>query len=322
MTNNLFIQAFTEPSGVVDSGVRPLPPGVNFWSAPGVVLYTGPGGTAVDASTYVPNNAECPIQVFVHDNYAHVDEQIPYLFVEVWVCDPATIVGPDAGLKVAQGSSTTTLTANSTSSGFVTPILVGGFDPYPGMSTQPGGHACLFANVYGSKNASGSPITDGQSLIGSSANIPNLVQADGHVAQHNIFAKAMTGSSKRHLSFPFKAVAALRKGEEKVTLEIRNTTEDGGLTENDLAFLRTGPFKPLQLHPSKIPLTAFAIEGLPGGPAKSASLELQAGHPLPLGILVETGPGEHQGAVHTFNVTQRNQAGQVQGGIRLLAITN
>jgi hypothetical protein len=140
------------------------------------------------------------------------------------------------------------------------------------------------------------------------------------VAQHNIFAEAMSGSSKRHLSFPFNAVAAAPKGEEKVILEIESVSVDAALTKDDLSFLRKGRYRDLRLHPSRTPLKAFAIEGH-GGAAKSISMELHAGHPVPLSILAELGPGDHEpGGVHVLNVIQKTTSGRVQGGIHLLGV--
>ncbi len=193
------------------------------------------------------------------------------------------------------------------------------------MSSQPGGHACLIANCYGSNSVSGHPITDGQSLINSTtADFVSLVQDNAHVAQRNLFAEAMSGSGKkspRRLSFPFNAVAAARKGEEKVILEIESVSVDKALTEDDLSFLRKGRYRDLRLHPSTTPLKAFAIEGGHGGAAKSVSMELHAGHPVPLSILAELGPGDHEpGGVHVLNVIQKTTSGRVQGGIHLLGV--
>jgi hypothetical protein len=141
------------------------------------------------------------------------------------------------------------------------------------------------------------------------------------VAQHNIFAEAMSGSSKRRLSFPFNAVSALRKGEERVILEIQSASVDAALTKGDLAFLRKGRYRDLPLHPSRSPLKALAIEGGPGGAVKSLSLDLHARHPVPLSILAELGPGDHApGAVHVLNVIQKTTSGRVQGGIHLLGV--
>ena len=319
MSNNLYI-----PYDSADTdapGSRPLPAGADFWSSPGVVLDSGPGGGAVDPSTYIPNNQQCLILVDVHDK-SPPGEWIPLLFVEVWVCDPATIVGPDSALPIAEGSGTKYLTGQSSTAGASTTIKVYGFMPYPGMSSLPGGHACLIANCWGSDTTDGPPVqSDGQSLIGShTANFVSLVQTDAHVAQHNIFAAAMSMKSKRHLSFPFNAVAAVDKGEEKVVLEIQNTTGDARLTKDDLSFLHKGPYRNLPLHASKVPLKAFAIDGGRGGPAKRVPLEVHAGHPIPLSILAEVGPGEQAGGVHTFDVIQKTTAGHVQGGVRLLAV--
>jgi hypothetical protein len=305
-----------------DTGARPLPPGVNFWSSPAIFLAQG----AVDPSTY-EYGVENVIDVVVQENYQRDGDQIPNVFVEVWVCDPATIVGPDQALYPSQPSPPTYPNKCLTGSagwggGFSVPVQVGGFVPWSGMSSLPGGHACLIVNCYGSNSPSGQPISDGQSLINSTtADFVSLVQDNAHVAQHNIFADAMSGSSKRHLSFPFNAVAAVRKGEERVVLEIQNITGDAALTKGDLAFLHKGRYRDLPLHRSNSPLKAFAIDGAHGGPAKSVPIDLHAGHPVPLSILVELGPGDHQvGGVHAFNVIQRTPLGRVQGGIHLLAV--
>jgi hypothetical protein len=62
MSNNLYI-----PYESGDTDIRPLPAGADFWSSPGVVLDSNPGGGAVDPSTYIPNNQQCLILVNVHD---------------------------------------------------------------------------------------------------------------------------------------------------------------------------------------------------------------------------------------------------------------
>jgi hypothetical protein len=315
MSNFLYI-----PYETGDTDARPLPPGADFWSSPGVILDSNPGGGAVDPSTYVPNNQQCLILVNVMDRSPD-GEYIPLLFVEVWVCDPATIVGPGSALPIAHGSSMNYLTGQSATEGASTTITVYGFKPYPGMSSLPGGHACLIANCWGSNSTGGPPVpSDGQSLIGSTtANFVSLVQTDGHVAQHNIFAEAMH-SGKRLISFPFYAVSAKSEGEEKVILEIDELGAKAGLTRGDLSFLHRGPYRNLPLHPAKTPLRAFAIDGAHGGAARHVTLELHAGHKVPLSILAELGHAEPAGAVHTLNVVQKTLSGHVQGGIRLLAV--
>lgn len=301
-----------------DTGSRPLPPGVNFWSSPAIFLAQG----AIDPSTY-QYGVENVIDVVVQENYQRDGEQIPNVFVEVWVCDPATIVGPDQALNPSNPAPPSKCLTGSAGweSGFSVVVQVGGFVPWSGMSSEPGGHACLIVNCYGSNSASGHPITDGQSLINSTtADFVSLVRDDAHVAQHNIFAETMSGSSKRHLSFPFNAVAGVRKGEEKVILEIQSVPVDAALTKDDLSFLRKGRYRDLRLHPSRTPLKAFAIEGH-GGAAKSVSMDLHAGHPVRLSILAELGPGDHEpGGVHVLNVIQKTALGRVQGGIHLLGV--
>ena len=301
-----------------DMGSRPLPR--ESTSGP-VQRFSSPRGRA-DPSTY-EYGTQNVIDVVVQENYQREGDQIPNVFVEVWVCDPATIVGPDQALNPSQPAPPNKCLTGSAGwgGGFSVVVQVPGFVPYPGMSSQPGGHACLIANCYGSNSASGHPITDGQSLISSTtADFVSLVQDNAHVAQHNIFAEAMSGSSKRHLSFPFNAVAAVRKGEEKVILEIESASVDKALTKDDLSFLRKGRYRDLRLHPSRTPLKALAIEGH-GGAAKSVSMDLHAGHPVRLSILAELGPGDHEpGGVHVLNVIQKTTSGRVQGGIHLLGV--
>ena len=299
--------------GPIDTGVRPLPAGAKFWESPSIFLSTAPGNAAIDETTYDPNQQEQVIIVVVNSN---TDDPVPYVFVELWVCDPATIVGPDQALYPSepvahQPPPSKCLTGTGGPGGFSAPVQVAGFFPWPGMSSRPGGHACLIANCYGSKNSSGSPISDGQSLIHSTtAGFVSLVQDDAHVAQRNIFAEAMPGMSKRspgHLSFPFNAVAAVRKGEEKVVLEIQHVPGDAELTKADLAFLRKGPYRGLPLHAGRSPLKAFAIDGSHGGPAKRVPIDVHAGHPVPLSILAEIGPGDPQVGVSTSSTSFRRR---------------
>ena len=50
-------------------------------------------------------------------------------------------------------------------------------------------------------------------------------------------------------------------------------------------------------------------------------MELHAGHPVPLSILAELSPGDHEpGGVHVLNVIQKTTSGRVQGGIHLLGV--
>jgi hypothetical protein len=301
-----------------DMGARPLLPGVNFWSSPAIFLAQGAAGP----STY-EYGVENVIEVVVQEIYQREGEQIPNVFVEVWVCDPATIVGPDQALNPSQPAPPSKCLTGSAGwgGGFSVPVQAPGLIPYSGMSSQPGGHACLIANCYGSSSVSGHPITNGQSLINSTtADFVNLVRDNAHVAQLNLFAEAMSGSSKRHLSFPFNAVAGVPKGEEKVVLEVESVSVDKALTKDDLSFLRKGRYRDLRLHPSRTPLKAFAIEGH-GGAKKNISMELHAGHPVRLTIMAELGPGDHEpGGVHVLNVVQKTTSGRVQGGIHLLAV--
>ena len=80
-----------------DTGSRPLPLGAKFWSSPAIFLGTG----SIDPSTY-EYGVQNLIEVVVQENYQHEGDQIPNVFVEVWVCDPATIVGPDQALNPSQ----------------------------------------------------------------------------------------------------------------------------------------------------------------------------------------------------------------------------
>ncbi|HZW34286.1 MAG TPA: hypothetical protein VFF52_26420 [Isosphaeraceae bacterium] len=306
--NNLYI-----PYQAGDNGTRPLPSGANFWSGPGVTL--DPTNGAVDQSTYIPNNQPCGILVQVQ-NKSQVAYQL--ITVEVWVCNPATLVGPESGLPIASGSSTTSMTGqvlNPSGMQFIVPVA--GFQPYPGLTKSPGDHVCLIANCYGT---TADNQTDGQSLIGSTtANFVSLVQTDGHVAQHNIFAQQTQGGQNK-LSFGFNAATAQDQGHEDVTLEILHQPAATGLTAGDLAFLHNGPFKHLPLHPGTHSVKDYLIHGCHGGPTKRGTVRIHAKHPVPLQLEIELDHHETKGAVQSFDVIQKGANGQVQGGIRLLAV--
>jgi hypothetical protein len=135
---------------------------------------------------------------------------------------------------------------------------------------------------------------------------------------HNIFPRAV--GPQRRLSFPFEAVSPIPTGSEEVVLELQNVTHGTIFPPDDLSFLQKGPYRNLPLHVSRIPVKNFVLEGCEGGPAKCITLRLHAGHPVPVRIEAEFGHGETVGGVHTFDVVQKTTAGQVEGGLRVLAV--
>ena len=182
------------------------------------------------------------------------------------------------------------------------------------MSSSHSGHVCLIANCYGSSNASGSPISDGHSYNGSTtADLASLVLTDAHVAQHNIFAATMSMKKQKHLSFPFNAVAAVSKGEEKVVLEILKVAGDAALTKGDLSFLHKGP------------LPGSAVTRLQGAPKgiRDRRIPRRTGQARSAGGPCRTsGPVEHpvkpaptnRSAVSTPSTSSRKDLGPRAGG--------
>jgi hypothetical protein len=165
--------------------------------------------------------------------------------------------------------------------------------------------------------------SDGADLTSEAAiNLPNEVQTDPHVAQHNIFADAtpMTGQ-KKIISFPFKAATPLRTGTEHVSLAVSHLNLAAPVLERDLEVLRRGRFKALPLHSSKLAVKSFGIGvAAHAAPNQHVSLQLHAAKPETLTVHLEFDEAEAVGGVHAFDVVQKAANGKVQGGFRLLAV--
>jgi hypothetical protein len=315
--NNLFI-----PYKIGDNGTRPLPAGADFWTSPGVTL--DPLHGAVDPSTYTVGTP-CDILVEVQNNSTKVYETIT---VDLWVCNPTTVIDPSSALLpnastfsnvlvtgAAPTGTTTTVRFPAAAATMTTPAT--GFVPYPALTSLPGGHVCLIANCVG-VTADGQ--VDGIDMAyATGVDLSHEVQVNAHVAQHNLFA-AGTGGHPRRLRFWFMAATPLQKGHEEVGLELRHQTGDAALSDQDLTFLRRGPFKHLPLHRSTAPVGAFALHDSAGASARSLKLRLDAGKPATLSAEMEFGAAEKVGGVHAFDVIQTSTAGHVQGGLRILAV--
>jgi hypothetical protein len=314
--NNLFI-----PYKVGDDGTRPLPAGVNFWTSPGVTL--DPLHGAVDPSTYTVGTP-CDILVEVQNNSTEMYDTIS---VDLWVCNPTTVADPSTALLPNASTFSNVLVTGATPTGTVTTVRfqataatittpATGFVPYPALTSLPGGHVCLIANCVG-------VTTDGKvdgidMAYATGVNLPHEVQTNAHVAQHNLFAAGTV--HPRRVSFWFMAATPLPKGHEETVLELRHQTGDAALSDADLTFLRRGPFKHLPLHPSTAPVGTFDLHDSAGATGRVIKLQLHAGKPATLSAELEFGSAEKVGGVHAFNVIQTSAKGQVQGGLRLLAV--
>jgi hypothetical protein len=300
-----------------DTGARPIPANTNFWESPAVVLGTADGNYTVGQ----------PATIDVSPNLM-TPQAYEIINVQVWVCDPTTVAGPSTALPPFQGAGPNQLTLT----GFYTPpnpaqaissvptIQVTGFAPYPGISSLPGGHCCVIANCFG---AQGDGTMDGVDLnTEAAANLPELVQADPHVAQHNIFADVSHPGTKIIL-FPFLAATPLRVGEERVTLTIAQVSP----AHLKLPFpphvkqLSHTRFAGLRLHISQHPVRSIGLRGATGRDCeRTVELELAGGKSHVLTADIELSPQDRPGAVHAFDVEQRNTRGRVQGGFRLIAV--
>ena len=174
----------------------------------------------------------------------------------------------------------------------------------------------MIANCFGITTTG---LTDGQSLQGTATPLFSLLYSDGHVAMHNIFA-APVGMRQGRLSFPFEATTSILRGTEDAVLEIQSVTGAAALGPDDLSYLHNGPFRNLPLHVSTIPVRNFVLDGCEGGPTKCVTLRLDAGHAVPLRIEVDFEAGETIGGIHTFDVIQKRTTGEVEGGLRVLAV--
>jgi len=312
MSGDLFLKY-----DAADTGARPLPANSTFWVSPAVVLATADGNYTVGQP------ATIDVQVSLMSPAA-----FEIINVEVWVCDPTTVAGPSTALPPFQGATAQQLTLT----GFYVPpnpsqpistapvIQVTGFAPYPGISSLPGGHCCLIANCYGTTIEG---MADGADLNEEEAvNLPNEVQTDPHVAQHNIFADATPpGSQIKVINFPFRAATPLRAGAEQVRLEIAETApaQLRTILHPGLRQLKGAKFTGLPLEISERPVRSIGLTGLPNE-GRVIELELEANRSQVLTATVELDPAETPGAAHAFDIVQRDADGRVQGGFRLVAI--
>jgi hypothetical protein len=300
-----------------DTGARPLPANSTFWLSPAVVLAT------TDGNYTVGQPATIDVQVNLMSAAA-----FEIINVEVWVCDPTTVAGPSTALAPFQGATAQQLTLT----GFYVPpnpnqtistlpvIQVTGFAPYPGISSLPGGHCCLIANCYGT---TGEGMADGVDLNEvAAANLPNEVQTNPHVAQHNIFADATPpGPQRKVINFPFRAATPLRAGAEQVRLEIAETppAQLRTILHSGLRELKGAKFRGLRLEISERPVKSIGLTGLPKE-GRAVELELEAHKSRVLSATVELDPAERPGAAHAFDIVQRDAHGRAQGGFRLVTI--
>jgi hypothetical protein len=327
---NLYI-----PYSSTDNGSRlpsGFPTGTTFWFALGAKLDTTEGATSdsswdpVQAATNTPSS---PTFVSSTNYPVGIDVQVKQVSeasyntvtVQIWVCPPATVITPATARPLNAGAGApTNLSQTFPWTGPQTFNFSTGFFPYTTLVPSGASHVCMFANCFGS-GAEGN-IIDGQDLTQVvNPDFAALVQTDGHVAQHNIFAEAAQGQgSQLHLSFPFQAVTPILRGAEEVVLELQRDTSTT-ISAADMAFLKSGPFNHLPLHASKAPVVdKFEIHGCHHGPGQSVRQQLHAETPLPLSVELEFGHHEAIGAVHTFDVMQKAATGQVQGGLRLFAV--
>ena len=313
MSDSLFLKY-----DAADTGARPLPPNTTFWLSPAVVLGTADGNYVVGQ----PTTIDVSPSLITPQAYEIIN-------VQVWVCDPTTVAGPNTALLPFQGAGPNQLTltgfyappnpAQSISS--VPTIQVTGFLPYPGISSLPGGHCCLIANCFGTLGDGSTP--DGVDLnTEAAANLPQLVQTDPHVAQHNIFADVTSHGSKI-VHFPFRAATPIRIGQERVKLTIAQVAP----TRLTLPFpqhvkqLSHPRFAGLQLHISQNPARTIGLRGAPTqAHVHEIELDLASHASHVLTAEIELAPHDRPGAVHAFDVVQRDARGRIQGGFRLIAV--
>jgi hypothetical protein len=309
---NLFIQY-----SLSDTGTRPIPANTTYWLSPGCKL--GPGSQPHDDdSTYTNGEARDIVIQIYGKSKMHYNS----VGVEVWICNPSTITGPQFGLPVSSPGGPSFLTdaaGNVDVNALGQPPLqftIPGFVPYPGLVQVGTDHVCMFANCFGMP--SDGP-RDGAAFIGNPTPPPVDVVNNGHMAQRNLFAAPVEGMRKV-LAFPFQATTPLLRGEEEVVLEIRPTPVEATLSREDAAFLHSGPYRSLPLHASKTPVKRAVLDHGKHGCGAELKLGLKAHHPVELRLDVEFADGDTRGAVHGFDIVQHTTAGKVQGGLRVLSV--
>ena len=334
---------------------RPLPDGTPYWGSPNIRLQGGinDGKARVDPNPALTPNHFIEVRVANRSNQAVQDVKI-----EVWVCDFTMGVTPSSSLASANpgGLPLEGFAAGPINPGNSFPITCGPWKPTAGDAALNGGHVCIAANCYLNDGSDGSPL----SLRPAPFTNTFSFLCDTHHGQRNIAVVVQSANQggmgfRMKLANPlpqgdFRGVIEIRRTLSKIAFVKATRAQFRSMPDityrragvHDLAATGASLVMPkdialaravdhgrylLQVDENKFtplffsrfrPDFAFEAEGV--GVGQNLQVKLQEGQVNPLDVQLKFDAGEQPGAIHAFDLVQRDEAGTVVGGARLLVV--
>jgi hypothetical protein len=346
MSGNLFLSIDFGNSPSTDTGTRPYTGSTPIWENASIWLAGGPNQTQTqvnDPTTVqvrVSNDGNAPITNVLVDAYV--------MNPNVGASSPSQALHQLSGFltSVAPGSGGTSPTDAHVATCKIQDPIMGAipWTPTPAdlINTSPPGHLCLIANVYNQDHTDGGPLPAAATF-----NIAN----DPHQGQRNIALLAAAPSPHISPHLGFIAIPDPRRRETTVTLEpVRQLAKDPvgavaalGASERwllrsqrgisyerptddgppRLVVARRGDEEPVPIRFSEHELKAVLTVGdEPSG--RQARLGGQPVERPPFGVPASVRidlSDESLGAMHLFDIVQRDPEGQpIGGGLRVLTV--
>lgn len=334
---------------------RPLADGTAYWGSPNIRLLGG----VDDGTARVDPDPNKPVSHFIEVRVANISNQpVSQVKIEVWVCDFTMGVTPSSSLASSNPSGLPMegYAEGPINPGADFPITCGPWKPVASDATLNNGHVCIAANCYLNDGSDGSPI----SLRPAPFTNKFSFLCDTHHAQRNIavVVKAADGKGlgfKMNLANPlpfgtFNGTIDINRTLSKVALV--KSTRDQFRSMSEIMYLKGGPHQlkdmgaklimpkdltlPRAIDRGQFLLNLgdnrftplffsrfqpdFALDAEGVGVGQNLKVTLKEGQVNPLAVQVKLDAGEQPGAVHTFDMLQRDESGTVVGGARLLVI--
>jgi hypothetical protein len=342
MSGNLFLSIDFGNTPSTDTGARPYTGSTQIWENASIWLDGGPSQTQTqvnDPTTVkvrVSNDGAAPISSVKIDAYV--------MNPSVGASSPLQAIHQLSGFlsSVAPGSGSATATDAHVATCYIQDPKFGPIpwtpEPADLVNTVPPGHLCLIANAYA--DGDGAAVADTFNIFSDQhqgqRNITLLAAppGPGRIPVHHFIAIPDPGGRETTVALepvrqvvkdPVRAVAALGAGERWLLRSHRDIsyeplTDDG---PRRLVVARRGDEEPVPIRFSAHELKAVLTVGdEPYGP--QARLGGQPVDAPPFGVPASVRidlSHESLGAMHLFDIIQRDPAGQpVGGGLRVLTV--
>jgi hypothetical protein len=352
MTSNLYIKVdYPNTAPPTDDGTRPYGGANPIWNNASIWLEGEGSPTPSQTSTTVDHPTNVKVRV---TNRGDADPGDP-VHVQAWVLNPFTgPFDPEHALPDAlftgfiQGISHGSDGGVTGSSTNVVLCKVGGSPWRPtqaDLDTQ-GGHLCLVANVYDDNE--GGPIASGADLHGP-------VGTDPHVGQRNIALlpavtphlhfNVMPGADQEEVALDIQRVSAanIGRGEQwlmRSRANIAYVADDSGRKRFVMAARGRDAAVPLSFSRKAI-VGQIAVGNVAAADLRDLSrlsrdfhsgaerMVVNGFHPrqfvvrptaAPLAATIQVERSDDPGSIQAFDIVQRDAAGQVMGGLRVISI--